>query len=131
MSHQGFPGWFPECIVCRMGNVGPVVCLDPTCHEAQPLAPIVLEATGLHEGDLSIGDTLQQADGHFWKSCQRCERHVLADPGAFGVYALCVACYNLYAGAHRQPPTTPWEAEVHERSGILIRERGCVTITPA
>ena len=34
MSHQGYEGWFPECINCGFGNVGAVVCLDPTCHEA-------------------------------------------------------------------------------------------------
>ena len=27
MSHQGYEGWFPECLVCGCGNVGAIVCL--------------------------------------------------------------------------------------------------------
>ena len=33
MGNQGEDGWFPVCLVCGLGNVGCVVCLDPTCHE--------------------------------------------------------------------------------------------------
>jgi hypothetical protein len=41
MSHQGYEGWFPECIVCHCPNVGRIVCLEPACHEAHGLKAVV------------------------------------------------------------------------------------------
>ncbi len=28
MSHQGVEGWYPECEICKMGNLSKVVCKD-------------------------------------------------------------------------------------------------------
>ena len=110
MSHQGYEGWFPECIVCRMGNVGAVVCLDPTCHEAYGLNPIELRLTKYVTGDLSVDEKLIEEDGHWWKCCQLCDRRIHADPGAFGSYAICLRCFDKYASEGEYPPTTPWKS---------------------
>jgi len=80
-----------------MGNVGAVVCLDPTCHEAHGLKAV--EAIG--------GERLIQEGGHWWKCCQLCDRRIHADPGAFGSYAICVGCFNRHVGRGEWPPTTP------------------------
>ena len=98
MSHQGHEGWFPECIVCHMGNVGPVVCLDPTCHETYGLKPVA-----------SSGDErLIEEGGHWWKCCQLCDRRIHADPGAFGSYAICVECFNRSVDQGEMPPIVSW-----------------------
>lgn len=97
MSHQGFEGWFPECLVCACGNVSAIVCLDPTCHEAA-------------QGKIlsSCADSpLYSRDGHYWKDCQFCERAVRSDPGCYGTYALCAGCWNAYAKRHQLPPSSP------------------------
>jgi hypothetical protein len=112
MSHQGFEGWFPECLVCGCGNVGPVVCLDPACHEQHGLRTV--EATD---------ERLATHDGHFWKLCQLCERRYLSDPGAWGSFALCLGCWNEFARADVYPPTSP---------SLLVAavERGEVVLRP-
>ena len=66
MSHQGHEGWIPECIVCHCGDVGPVVCLDPTCRETYGLKPIHVKATGLVHGDSTVDERLIQEEGHWW-----------------------------------------------------------------
>jgi hypothetical protein len=98
VSHQGYEGWFPECLVCGGGNVGAVVCLNPTCHEA-------------HEGQLiaSATERLVQADSHWWKLCHWCDRPIRADGGAWGTYALCIECWNSHAAAGILPPASPGE----------------------
>jgi hypothetical protein len=96
MSHQGYEGWFPECLVCGYGNVGPIVCLDPTCHERHGLVAIT-----------AIDERLVSHDGHTWKLCQLCERRFLSDAGAWGSFALCVSCWNKFATAGAFPPTSP------------------------
>ncbi len=112
MSHQGYEGWFPECLVCGCGNVGPIVCLDPTCHE--------------HNG-LRILDTdderLVTHDGHYWKLCQLCERRLLSDRGAWGSFGLCVGCWNTFVRAGVYPPTS----SLHLLAAV---ERGEVVIRP-
>ena len=112
MSHQGFEGWFPECLVCGCGNVGPVVCLDPTCHEHHGLRSII--ATDEHS---------VTRDGHHWKLCQLCERQCLSDPGAWGSFALCIECWNKFAQAEVFPPHSP---------SLLVAavERGVVVLRP-
>ena len=107
MSHQGYEGWFPECIVCGMGNVGAVVCLDPTCHEAQGINPIELKPTKYVDGNLTVDIKLVEEDKHWWKCCQLCDRRIHADGGAFGSYAICVECFNSYVNRGEQPPITP------------------------
>jgi len=96
MSGQWQRGWFPECLVCGMGNVGPVICLDPTCHEA-------------HQGDIIEGgdEHLVTRDGHSWKLCNWCAGPILADAGAWGTYALCVDCWNRSARHRTLPPASP------------------------
>lgn len=97
MSHQGLEGWFPECLICGCGNLGAIVCLDPTCHE------------------LSIGrvippgadSPLRIRDSHHWKDCHFCLRCVRSDGGAFGTYALCSDCWNRFAQNKMLPPTSP------------------------
>jgi hypothetical protein len=107
MSHQGYEGWFPECVVCHCGNVGPVVCLDPTCHEAHGLKTIELKPTKHIAGNLAVDEGLIEEDGHWWKCCQLCGRRIHADPGAFGSYAICVECFNQCVSQGQEPPNTP------------------------
>jgi hypothetical protein len=109
MSHQGYEGWFPECIVCGMGSVGAVVCLDPTCHEANGLKPVELKHSKYTEGNLVTDEKLIKEDEHWWKCCQLCDRRIHADAGAFGSYAICVECFNEYVNRGENPPTTFWE----------------------
>lgn len=99
MSHQGYEGWFPECLLCGLGNLDTIICLNPTCHEQ-------------HDGRRisNFGSSLTEEDGHWWKACKLCERKVLSDPASFGVYALCVDCFNQCIDAHIEPPTTPRQA---------------------
>jgi hypothetical protein len=96
MSNQGKDGYFPLCLVCGMGNVGCVVCLDPTCHEK-------------HQGEAIAGarEKYLEEAGHAWQLCQFCDNYVRSDGGAFGTYALCVECWNRFARAGRLPPTGP------------------------
>ena len=90
-----------------MGNVGPVVCLDPTSHEAHGLNPVEPKQAYI-EGDLRDDERLIREGGHWWKCCQLCDRRILSDPGAFGTYALCAGCFNEYVKRGEWPPTTPW-----------------------
>lgn len=131
MSHQGHEGWFPECIVCRSGNVGAIVCLDPTCHEAHGDEPIVRSPSAYVHGDLVVDEKLIEEGGHLWKCCQLCDRRVHADPGAFGSYALCVDCFNRYVAAKRSPPISPWDAEKDFQSGVVRLEDGNAVVEPA
>lgn len=114
LSHQFEVGWFPECIKCHMGNVGPVVCLSPLCREAQTAGPVVLEKSIYVHGDLSVDEKLVEVDGHNWKCCQLCDLKMLADPGAFGSYALCVKCFNDCISLGLEPPTQPWDSQCLE-----------------
>lgn len=118
MSHQGEDGWFPECLVYGMGNIHGAVCLDPTCHEG-------------HEGILldDKSDKYVEAAGHAWQLCQSCDRKILSDGGAFGVYTLRVDCWNAYGRAARLPPSCPAVLHDHLSSGVLrleLDERGPV-----
>lgn len=92
MSHQGNPGWFPECIVCKSGNVGPVICLDPA-HESHGPRPVEPKQKYIH-GDLAADEQLVNEDNHWWKCCQLCDKRIHADPTAFGSHAICVDCFN-------------------------------------
>ena|SRR5215510_13757782 len=119
MSHQYYEGWFPECIVCRCGNVGPVVCLDPTCQESH--GPRTVEANKKYiAGDLSADEQLVQEDNHWWKCCQICSRRIHADPGAFGSYAVCLKCFNRAVRNGELPVTSPQGNEGVEK--FLKRE---------
>ena len=86
-----------------MGNVGPVVCLDPTCHEAYGLK-LVKAKQGWIGGDKRDDELLVQENGHWWKCCQICDRRIHADPGAFGSYAICVSCFNDFVARSERPP---------------------------
>jgi hypothetical protein len=97
MSHQGYEGWFPECISCGAGNVGAVVCLDPTCHEVNKLKLIESKAND---------EKLIFENEHWWKCCQLCDCRIHADGGAFGTYAMCIDCYKEYVNRGVIPPTT-------------------------
>jgi hypothetical protein len=111
MSHQGYEGWFPECLVCGYGNVGPIVCLDPTCHERYGLHTVV-----------ATDERLVRYDGHYWKLCQLCERRCLSDPAAWGSFALCVECWNKFAEADVYPPTSPsLLLSAVERGEVILR----------
>jgi hypothetical protein len=105
MSHQAYEGWFPECISCGMGNVGAVVCLDPTCHEVNEYKLI----------ELNRNQKLILENEHWWKCCQLCDRRIHADDGAWGTYAMCVECYNSYISRGIIPPTTFREVEVDKK----------------
>jgi len=117
MSHQGYEGWFPECLVCGCRNVGPIVCLDPTCHERHGLATIT-----------ATDERFVSHDGHHWKLCQLCERRFLSDAGAWGSYALCVQCWNKFATAGVYPPTSPsLLIAAVERGEVVLRPEVLVT----
>jgi|SRR5215831_12583322 len=95
MSHQYEPFWFPECLLCGMGNLPAAVCLQHSCHEKHGLQALTQER-----------DLESESDGHHWKGCQFCERNLFADPGAWESMALCAECWNHYVDAGRFPPTT-------------------------
>jgi hypothetical protein len=101
MSHQGYEGWFPECILCGAGNVGPVVCLNPVCHEQY------IEGPKEYTDEIFADDGLIKEDNHWWKCCRLCDRRIHADPVAFGSYALCASCFHQYARHGKYPPTHP------------------------
>jgi hypothetical protein len=103
MSHQGFEGWFPECALCHMGNVGPIVCLDPTCHERWGLRPVAPPIVTTREGHRVEDEKLVREDSHWWKCCQLCDRRVHADPGAWGSTAICVRCFNKCVTSGKWP----------------------------
>lgn len=117
VSHQGYEGWFPECINCGMGNLRGVVCLRPD-HEPADLPP--KEA----RGQLS---ELTQTDGHWWKLCLICSGRILSDPLSWGVYALCLSCAWTYRNAGRDwpkdaDPKEPWLYPAdHPRGFGLVR----------
>ena len=101
MSHQGYEGWFPECILCHCGNVGPVVCLDPTCHEAYGVRSIKPKQAWI-AGDLRDDTLLVREDGHWWK-----ELPAFAT-GAFTLtpensvpMPICIRCFNVCAARER------------------------------
>lgn len=115
MSHQGNNGWFPECLVCGMGNVGAVVCLDPTCHE-------IYEAQGF-QPLADTGEKLIEEDGHWWQYCQLCDHRIRADGGAWGTYALCVGCFNTFARGAVLPPSSPSELLRYVQTGTVFWEQ--------
>ncbi len=73
MSNQGIEGWFPECLICGMGNVGPIVCLDPTCHEHSE-GKVIVEPS----------ENLEMDSSHWWKGCNLCDQRVRSDGGSWG-----------------------------------------------
>ena len=75
MSHQGHHGWFPECLICGLGNLGAIVCVTPDFGDQHGLTPIV-------GPDLEISTLEQGSDGHWWKSCLLCDHLTLADARA-------------------------------------------------
>ena len=99
MSHQGHEGWFPECLVCGMGNLGGIVCVTPDVWDRHGTAPVV--------GDMSGNSILtKEADGHWWKRCLLCEAKVLADSAAWGSVAYCVGCWNHFTTRDLYPPAS-------------------------
>src|SRR3569832_1407244 len=96
MSHQGYEGWFPECIVCGMGNLSGVICLNPGCHER--FYEESDEAPGV------AGSGLQQRDGHCWEKCCCCSHLMLSDALAWGSLGICISCFTAYFRARRLPP---------------------------
>lgn len=108
MSNQGENGWFPECLICGRGNIGGAVCLDPTCHER-------------HNGAIieSACEKYVQKEGHWWQHCHCCDTPILSDGGSFGVYALCIDCWNVHARAGRLPPSSPLTLHENLASGVL------------
>ena len=111
MSHQGYEGWFPECIVCNMGNVSGAICLDSTCHE-------MFYADSLEAPRVSEGDFLFR-DNHHWKKCCCCDHLMLSDPGAWGSYCICISCFTVYFRARRLPPNSPGLVHLDLVAGIL------------
>jgi hypothetical protein len=97
MSHQGFPGWFPECLVCGAGNLPGIVCLSPP-EEAHGLIPINACSPGL--------SMETERDGHVWKQCLLCETLMLADPFSWGSFGYCTDCWNRFAERGLFPPSS-------------------------
>ena len=100
VSHQGYEGWFPECLNCGGGNVGPVVCLAP--HQEDQHA----DRRSLDERS---DPNLFQDGGHWFKKCQLCDLVMFSDPLAFGSFALCVSCWNSFVDQGFVPPTSGTE----------------------
>ena len=120
MSHQGHEGWFPECLVCGLGNVGAIVCLDPTCHEQH-------DGSALEPSD----DKLRQIDGLWWVGCQLCDSNSISEPASWGTYAICTGCFNAYMAANRLPPTSPRGLLADTQKQILTFESGTPIVRPA
>jgi hypothetical protein len=117
MSHQGIEGWFPECLICGMGNLSGIVCLDPTCH-----ANIYESA---HDAPAASASESHHSRGHFWKTCAACQRDIRADGGSWGTYGICTECFGSYFRAHRLPPENPAEVTRHLQHGWLrFSEKG-------
>jgi len=113
MSHQGLPGWFPECFNCGLGNLGAVVCLVPNQEDQHE--PRLL--------DERAPDGLFEAGGHWFKRCHLCEITVSADPATFGSLALCVACWNDFVTRGLVPPTSPSDLRRVGREGDAALRR--------
>lgn len=96
MSHQGFEGWSPECIVCHKGNLPAFVCLSPVSEDEHGDPPAV--------ADEGLQSELFQADGHWWKRCALCPEITLSDPAAWGSKAYCLDCWNHFASRGLYPP---------------------------
>ncbi|GAB2678841.1 hypothetical protein GCM10009743_63900 [Kribbella swartbergensis] len=103
MSHQGYEGWFPECLVCGMGNLGGVVCLAPDHGDVHGLIPIVGERSG-------TSDLSRDENGHWWMQCLLCDSRVLSDPFSWGSRAYCVGCWNHFTSRGLFPPVCAFDA---------------------
>ena len=104
MSHQGHEGWFPECLVCGMGNLSGIVCVTPDYADQHGLTPIVgsTPATSKFE---------RGEDGHWWKHCLLCDHPALSDPGAWGSVAYCTGCWNHFTSRGLYPPVSAASAQ--------------------
>jgi hypothetical protein len=98
MSHQGYEGWFPECVVCGMGNLRGVICMTPLVDERHGLTPIV----GPRRGD----SELFGADNHWWKRCLLCDTVMCSDAFSWGSLAYCIECWNHFTKRGLYPPST-------------------------
>lgn len=86
MSHQGYAGWFPECILCGAGNLNRFVCITPLQEEEHGLVEV--------DARLSTEAEPFEADGHAWKRCALCTTVALADPFSWGSVGYCTDCWN-------------------------------------
>ncbi|QIF00164.1 hypothetical protein [Roseimicrobium sp. ORNL1] len=124
MSHPGIEGWFPECIICGMGNLHGVICLDPTCHE------FIYESS--HDAPVSSSTREHHSHGHFWKTCAACQHDIRADGASWGTYAICTECFASYFAARRLPPASPAEVAQHLSHGWLkLTESGDPVVKPS
>lgn len=101
MTNQSYEGWYPECLVCGMGNLGPIVCLDPHDHADAVSARRILDGDGPEA-------LIQDDDGHWWKRCRLCDRRVLSDPFAASI-GLCAGCWNHSPERGQYPPSSAEE----------------------
>lgn len=99
MSHQGHEGWFPECLVCGMGNLNGIVCVTPDYVDQHGLTPIV----GTMAGTSRLA---REDDGHWWKHCLLCDHPSLSDPGSWGSVAYCIGCWNHFTSRGLYPPAS-------------------------
>ena len=96
VSHQGYEGWFPECLVCGLGNLSGIICLSPV-EDDRELTPVRGASPG-------ISDLTQDEHGHWWKACLLCSRKVLSDPFSWGSLAYCIGCWNHFTSQGIWPP---------------------------
>jgi hypothetical protein len=98
MSHQGYEGWFPECLICGMGNLDGVVCITPSQEDEHGLTPITGERSGTSE--------VFSDGGHAWKRCLLCPTAMSSDPLSWGSVAYCISCWNHFTQRGLFPPTS-------------------------
>lgn len=95
MSHQGNPGWFPDCIDCGMGNLPHVICLDPFHSPGEAGGDPELEKLCRHiDTKNSLENKFLEEEEHYWTVCLLCPTKMVSDPEAWGSKGLCADCYN-------------------------------------
>lgn len=113
MSHQGLPGWFPECVICGLGHLGGFVCLHVQQEEVHGLVRV----TGLERDE----PNLWEEDGHWWTRCLLCETAALSDPVAWGSVGYCVGCWNSYVRRGMFPPSRVGRSEADRSPTEVFR----------
>lgn len=90
MSNQNREGWFPECLICFLGNIGEHICLP--CGLKGEVDSEKLMAAQNQE---NYPEPYLRGN-HYYLNCFQCQRGTIADGGSYGVYAICLNCYPKF-----------------------------------